>query len=131
MKSLRFLSAVLTAGIVSGFVTTAAAVESSLAVKVHSVSGTAPKLAGKALEVGDALKAQDVLQTASGTTVELMVQMGASDEPGTLVRVTPNSRMTVLSLTQILRDDEALMDFEVAATKVAETGATLAATAQE
>jgi hypothetical protein len=39
--------------------------------------------------------------------------------------------MTVLSLTQITRDDESLMDFEVAATKVESSGATLAATIQE
>jgi hypothetical protein len=131
MKSLSFLSAILTVGVVSGFVSTAAAVESSVVVKVHSVSGMAPKLAGKTLELGTTLKSQDVLQTEAGTTVELMVQMGSTDEPGTLVRVTPNSRMTVLSLTQITRDDESLMDFEVAATKVESSGATLAATIQE
>ncbi len=131
MKSIRFLSAVLTVGLVFGAASTSGAADSSVAVKVHSVTGTSPQVAGKALAVGATLRAQDIVQTGNGTTVELLVQMDANDLPGTLVRVTPNTKMTVLSLTQFKRDDETQMDFEVAAVKVAEPAATLAATIKE
>jgi hypothetical protein len=131
MKSIRFLSAVLSTGLVLGAGFTSIAGDSKVAVKVHSVTGTSPQVAGKALAVGAALKAQDIIQTGGGTTVELLVQMDANDLPGTLVRVTPNTKMTVLSLTQATRDDETVMEFEVAAVKVAEPTATLAATVSE
>src|SRR5688572_18150355 len=119
-KSFLILSSLLAIGL-------SASANDAVTVKVHSLKGTAPTIDGKALEKGTALKAQDVLQTGEGTTVELMVTQGQTDGPGTLVRVTPNSRMTVLSLTLFQWDDEALMDFEVAATKVVETGSAIAA----
>jgi hypothetical protein len=121
----------LAVGLVSGLVFTAAATESAVSVKVLSLRGQAPVLGGKPLAVGTTLKAQDVLQTGDGTTVELMVNLGETEGPGTLVRVTPNSRMKVLSLTQFTEDDETKMDFEVAATKVGTSSATLAATVTE
>lgn len=121
----------LAVGLVSGLVFTAAAAESAVSVQVLSLQGPAPVLDGKPLGVGTALKAQDLLQTGDGTTVELMVIEAGTEGPGTLVRVTPNSRMKVLSLTQFTEDDETKMDFEVAATKVGTTTTTLAATIKE
>ncbi len=120
MKSLLVLSSLIAFGL-------SASANDAVTVKVHSLKGPAPILDGKALEKGKTLKAQDILLTGEGTTVELMVHMGATEGPGTLVRVTPNSRMTVLSLTQFTQDDEPMMDFEVAATKVSEPAVGLAA----
>jgi hypothetical protein len=120
MKSSFVLSSLLACGL-------SASAQDAVTVKVHSLKGPAPILDGKTLEKGRTLKARDILRTGEGSTVELMVHMGATEGPGTLVRVTPNSQLTVLNLTVVTMDDEPRMDFEVAAIKVSESAVGIAA----
>ena len=95
-------------------------------VKVINASGRSLDAKGQAVEVGRELKALDVIETNDRSSVDVMIFKDGA--PRSIVRVTPGSRMTVVSLSQLTKDDETSLNFEVSVKKAdASKTATIAA----
>lgn len=104
----------------------AAAHGEDIKVKVVTANGRSLDAKGQAVEVGRELKALDVIETNDRSSVDVMVFKDGA--PGSIVRITPNSRMTVTSLNKVTKDDETTLNFEVSVQKMDATKtATIAA----
>jgi hypothetical protein len=124
MKKIFALPLTLALALLTSTATTGRAEGEVLCVKVSKVTGDATDANGQTVKTGQDLKPQDVIQTSDTSTVEIMIQHDS--QPGTLVRITPNSKLKVLNLGQFKRDDETKMDFEVAVQKTAAAPTTIA-----
>ncbi len=94
----------------------AAAKAEEMKVKIVTANGASTDAKGKAVEVGRELKADDVIETSDHSSVDVIVFKDGV--PGSIVRVTPNSRLTVVALSRQTKDDETTLSFEVSVQKV-------------
>ncbi len=93
----------------------AAAHAEDVKVKIITANGRSVDAKGEAVTVGRELKALDVIETTETSSVDVMIFKDGA--PGSILRVTPNSRMTVVSLSQLTKDDETTLNFEVSVQK--------------
>ena len=104
----------------------AAAHAEDVKVKIVTANGHSVDAKGEAVAVGRELKALDVIETTDSSSVDVMIFKDGA--PGSILRVTPNSRMTVVSLSQLTKDDETTLNFEISVQKADATkAATIAA----
>lgn len=99
----------------------AAAHAEDVKVKIITANGRSVDAKGEAVTVGRELKALDVIETTETSSVDVMIFNDGV--PGSILRVTPNSRMTVVSLSQLTKDDETTLNFEVSVQKADTTKA--------
>ena len=99
----------------------AAAHAEDVKVKIITANGRSVDAKGEAVTVGRELKALDVIETTETSSVDVMIFKDGV--PGSILRVTPNSRMTVVSLSQLTKDDETTLNFEVSVQKADSTKA--------
>ncbi len=99
----------------------AAAHAEDVKVKIVTANGRSVDAKGDAVTVGRELKALDVIETTDTSSVDVMIFKDGA--PGSILRVTPNSRMTVVSLSQSTKDDETTLNFEISVQKADATKA--------
>lgn len=93
----------------------AAAHAEDVKVKIVTANGRSVDAKGDAVTVGRELKALDVIETTDTSSVDVMIFKDGA--PGSILRITPNSRMTVVSLSQLTKDDETTLNFEISVQK--------------